>query len=259
MRHTAVAVLVFCIAAAAQAQQEDEKPGVRITLGAGVGIVPRYPGAEDYRLRALPIIGVSYGRFFAGGDAGGEGAGLGFNLVRDPNWRLGVALAPGFDRARRESDHPSLQGLGDIDRATRAILFGGYTWRWLSAQLRLASDISGKDQGTLAFFDLTARYPASERLTLSAGPGVTWASDDYMMTFFGVTPAQSAASTLPAYDARAGLHAVRFAVGASYRIDQRWNVFARLGTARLVGDAEESPITRDRTQNLAAVFASYRF
>jgi MipA family protein len=256
----AVALLACGFVAAALAQQQEGDDGsVRVTLGGGVGIVPKYPGAEDYRLRAVPIIGVSYGRFFAGGDAGTDGPGVGVNLLRDPNWRLGLALAPGFDRARRESDHPSLQGLGDIDRATRAVLFGGYTWRWLSAQLRLASDISGKDQGTLAFFDLTARYPASERLTLSAGPGVTWASDDYMTTFFGVTPAQAAASTLPAYDARAGLHAVRFAIGASYRIDARWNVFARLGTARLIGDAEESPITRDRNQNLAAVFASYRF
>ena len=261
MGRFAVAFLACGFAASALAQQEegDDKAGVRVTLGAGVGIVPKYPGAEDYRLRAVPVIGVSYGRFFAGGEGGAEGAGLGVNLVRDPNWRLGIALAPGFGRARRESDHPSLQGLGDIDRATRGIVFGGYTWRWLSAQLRLASDISGKDQGTLAFFDLTARYRASERLTLSAGPGVTWASDDYLMTFFGVTPAQAASSTLPAYEARGGLHALRFGVGAGYRIDQRWNVFARLGTARLVGDAEESPITRERTQNLAAVFASYRF
>ena len=66
-------------------------------------------------------------------------------------------------------------------------------------------------------------------------------------------------STLPAYDARGGLHALRFGIGAGYRIDERWNVFARLGTSRLVGDAEDSPITRDRTQNLAALFASYRF
>ena len=68
---------------------------MRITLGAGVGIVPKYPGAEDYRLRAVPVLGVSYGRFFAGGDAGAEGAGLGVNLVRDPNWRLGTARLVG--------------------------------------------------------------------------------------------------------------------------------------------------------------------
>lgn len=251
----------MCTAAAAAAQQEEpEDPGLRVTLGAGIGIVPKYPGAEDYRLRAVPLIGVSYGRFFAGGDGGGgDGAGLGVNLLRDPNWRLGVALALGFGDARRESDHPSLQGTGDIERATRGVVFGGYTWRWLSAQLRIASDITGKDQGTLAFFDLTARYRATDRLTFSAGPGVTWANDDYLMTFFGVTPAQAASSTLPAYEARGGLHAVRFGVGAGYRIDQRWSVFGRLGTAQLRGDAEGSPITRERTQNLAAVFASYRF
>lgn len=262
----AAGILALCLAAEAALAQpaeeadEPQKAGVRFTVGGAVAITPKYPGAEDYRLRALPIIGVSYGRFFAGGDGGGEGgAGLGVNLLRDPAWRLGIALAPGFGRARRESDHPSLAGMGDIDRATRGVVFGGYTWRWLSAQLRVATDITGKDQGTLAFFDLTARYRATERLSFSAGPGVTWADDDYMMTFFGVSAEQAARSTLPAYEARGGVHALRFGVNAGYRIDPRWSVGGRIGTARLYGDAEASPITRDRTQNLAAIFVSYRF
>ena len=55
------------------------------------------------------------------------------------------------------------------------------------------------------------------------------------------------------------MHAVRFGVGAGYRIDRHWTVGARIGTARLQGDAGPSPITRDRDQRLAAVFASYRF
>lgn len=80
-----------------------------------------------------------------------------------------------------------------------------------------------------------------------------------MMTFFGVSAEQAARSTLPAYEARGGLHALRFGVNAVYRIDPRWSVGGRLGSARLRGDAEASPITRDRTQNLAAVFVSYRF
>ena len=83
--------------------------------------------------------------------------------------------------------------------------------------------------------------------------------DDYAMTFFGVSPEQAATSTLPAYEARGGLHAVRFGVNAGYRIDGAWSVGGRIGTARLRGDAANSPITRDRTQNLAAVFARYRF
>ena len=122
-----------------------------------------------------------------------------------------------------------------------------------------AYGLADKDQGTLGFFDLLARHRATPQLTFSAGPGITWASDDYMTTFFGVTPEQSTRSGLPVYEAKAGVHALRFGVGAGYRIDRRWSLGGRIGTSRLEGDAAASPITRDRTQNLAALFASYRF
>jgi MipA family protein len=255
------------VPAAALAQDSDEeseqKPGVRISAGVGMAYLPKYPGADSYRLRPIPVLGFTSGRFFAGGDPGGTGTGggtgVGLNLLRDPSWRLGIALAAGLGRARRESDHPSLAGTGDIDRATRAVVFGGYSTRWLSATLRIATDIEGSDQGTLAFFDLAARYRATENLTFSAGPGITWADENYTMTFFGVTPLQSARSGLPAYDARGGVHALRFGAGAGYRIDRHWTLGARLGVSRLEGDAVGSPITRERDQRLAAVFATYRF
>ncbi len=264
MGRFAVAVLLLCIAGAALAQQSDEEAGTRVSVGAGVINAPKYPGADSYRLRAIPVISLAFGRFFVGGGdpgggGGGGGGGVGMNIVRDPAWRLGVALAPGFGRARRESDHPSLAGLGDIDRATRAVAFAGYTWGWLSANLRVATDIEGEDQGTLATFDLSARYRATPELSFSAGPGITWADDDYMTTFFGVSGEQAARSSLPAYEAKGGVHALRFGVGASYRFERRWSVGGRVSRARLTGDAADSPITRDRTQYTAAIFAAYRF
>jgi outer membrane protein len=258
----AVGVLVFCFAGGALAQAAEED-GARIGLGAGVVNAPKYPGADEYRVRVIPVISLSFGRFFVGGDPGGgggaAGGAVGMNLLRDPAWRLGVALAPGFGRARRESDHPSLAGTGDIERATRAVAFAGYTWRWLSANVRVATDIEGEDQGTLASFDVAARYRATPQLSFSAGPGITWADDDYRMTFFGVTSEQAANSGLPAYEAKSGLHALRFGVGASYRFDRNWVLGMRVSTSRLVGDAEDSPITRERNPHGAAVFASYRF
>ena len=140
--------------------------------------------------------------------------------------------------------------MGDIERATRASVFGGYTWqRWLGATLRLSTDIEGKDQGTLALLDVNARWRVGERGFMSAGPGVTWADADYTMTFFGT----------PAYEAGSGWNAVRFGIGAGYRIDEHWNLGARVSTSRIVGDAADSPITRDRTPYGAGLFASYRF
>jgi outer membrane protein len=260
------ALLVFCLLTSAAIAQGDgdgrDKPGVRVTVGAGVAWAPRYPGAEDNRLRAIPVIGVSSGRFFAGGDpdgGGAEGPALGVSLYRDSSWSFSLALALGLGEARRESDHPDLAGTGDIDRATRLVAAGRYRWRWLDIALRVAPDVSNKDQGTLAFLDLTARYRATDKLTFSAGPGITWADDSYMQTFFGVTPEQAANSRLPAYQAQGGVHMVRFGVGAAYRIDPQWTVGMRLATGSLAGDAERSPITRDRDQHLAAAFASYRF
>jgi outer membrane protein len=251
------AALFFCLLTSAASAQ-----GVEVTLGAGVAWAPRYPGAEDNRLRAIPLIGLSYGRFFAGGDpdgGGADGPSVGVSLYRDSSWSLSVALAIGLGDARRESDHPDLEGTGDIERATRLVAAGRYRWRWLDIALRVAPDVSGKDQGTLAFLDLAARYRASDKLTLSAGPGITWADDRYTQTFFAVTPEQAAGSRLPVYQAQGGLHMVRLAVGAAYRVDSKWSLGARLGSGRLIGDAERSPITRDRDQHLAALFAAYRF
>jgi outer membrane protein len=231
-------------------EAEGRTSGWRVTAGAGVIYGPKYPGADTYRLRALPVIGASYGAFFFGGDPGSGGGGIGMNLVRDSAWRFGVALAPGFGRARRESDHPSLAGMGDIERATRASVFGGYTWRrWLGGTARVSSDIEGKDQGTTIALDLNARWPLAERVFMSAGPGVTWADRDYTMTFFGT----------PAYEAGSGWNTVRFGVGAGYRIDAGWSLGGRASLSRYVGDAADSPITRDRTPYGAALFASYRF
>lgn len=232
----------------------------QVTVGGGIARTPKYPGSDEHRIRALPLVGVSYGRFFAGGEPGAPGGpGVGLNLLRDSAWRAGIALTGGFGKARKESDDPRLQGLGDIDRTVRAVAFGAYTREWLTARASVSTDIANKDQGTLVLLDLQGRYRATERLTLSAGPGLTWADSEYVQTFFGIDAAQSARSGRPVYEASGGLHAVRVAAGANYRIDRNWSVAGRLSVSRLRGDAAGSPITQDTTQYTTAIFAAYRF
>ena len=253
--------LVLLLSAGTALAQEPESRA-RVNAGVGVARTPKYPGSDKYEVRAIPLISVNFGRFFLGGEPGGAGSpGAGVNLLRDEHWRagIGVSLAGAFRKPREESDHPSLQGMGDIDRTVRGVAYLGYAQGRLTTFARVATDLRGKDQGTLVLLDSVLRYPATDRLTLSAGPGITWADREYAMTFFGVSAAQAARSVLPAYQADAGLHAIRLGAGASYRIDRNWNAVLRTNAIRLVGDAADSPVTRARSQYTAGVFVAYEF
>ena len=63
-----------------------------------------------------------------------------------------------------------------------------------------------------------------------------------MDTYFGVTPAESAASIFPIYDPDAGMRAVGVDAIVQYDINDNWRGLLKLGYEHLVGDAEDSPI-----------------
>ncbi|PAT00754.1 MAG: hypothetical protein BSR46_01220 [Candidatus Dactylopiibacterium carminicum] len=235
--------------------------GWKFMIGAGAANRPKYPGASERKTQFVPMISASYGRYFIGGVPGsGAPAGLGAHLYRSTNTRIGLAVGVGFSKARKESDDERLRGLGDIDNATRAALFASHTMLgWLTFAGSVSADVSGKDQGVLATFDVEGKYRVTERLALSAGPGLTWADSDYTQTFFGIDSGQSARSGLPTYTAKSGLNLLRFSVGAEYALDRQWGLAARASFARLQGDAADSPITASRAQNTYGIFATYRF
>ena len=230
---------------------EAREARLRVVLGAGIGVAPTYPGSDGYRARVVPALHLAYGPVFFG--AGG----LGLNLHRAGGLRLGVNLLP--SPGRRESADPHLQGLGDVDATLRAGVFAVYGSRGFVARANIASDIAGNKQGTIARFDLFGRFPASERLALFAGPGLTWGNREYMQSFFGVTAEQSARSGLPSFDAGSGVASVRLAAGGIYRLVERWRLVASYSVARLTGDAGASPIVQSRTQQFFLVSALYLF
>jgi hypothetical protein len=80
---------------------------------------------------------------------------------------------------------------------------------------------------------------------LVAFVGSTWAEDDYMSSYCGIDPANAAASGLDEFNADEGFKDVNFGGALSYRFLERWRM-AALGTyARLLGDAEDSPVVDD--------------
>jgi outer membrane protein len=230
------------------------------TVGAGMVVMPKFPGASGSKVEGVPLLGASYGRYFIGSnpDAGALLA-LGGYLYRDSNWRVGLAVTYDFIEPRQESDDSRLYGLGDVKRTAHAELFAVYTLAWMSARGSVSTDIAGNKRGTVATFDVMARYQPIPQLTLTAGPGLTWGSSQYNQTYFGVNDEQSARSGLPGYSPSSGLNNLRFSVGANYRLATHWNVGATITAAWLQGDSGNSPIVEKKNQMTYGLFANYLF
>ncbi|WP_322033871.1 MipA/OmpV family protein [Paraburkholderia sp. J76] len=232
----------------------------RFAVGAGVVNMPKFPGASGTKWEGVPVVSASYDRFFIGSNPDAASLlSLGAYLYRDSNWRIGAAVTYDFIQPRSESDDSRLRGLGDVKRTAHAELFGIYTYEFISARASVLTDIAGNDRGTVATFDLLGKYQPIPALTLTAGPGLTWASSKYNETYFGVTSEQSARSGLPTYSAGSGLNQLRFSVNGAYRITPRVNVGASVSFAWLRGDATDSPITEKTSQITYGLFFNYLF
>jgi outer membrane protein len=259
-----VGIFAFALVVSASAALADEPPQEKkawqIALGAGAVSMPEYPGSRGSEIRALPLVSVRYKRFFLGGVPGsGSPGGLGAYLHDSETWSLGAVVAPDVMKPREESDDARLRGLGDIDSTIRAGLFASYHIGWLTLRASAMSDIADNQQGTLATIDAEATYRPSPRLSLTAGPGLTWANQESMQTFFGINAQQAARSAFAPYTPESGVNSVRVSFGARYLLTPHWSLGARVTAARLQGDAADSPIVEDENQNSYALFFSYRF
>lgn len=249
-----VAVGLFLTGTAAAAS---DAAGLRMSIGSGVITAPEYPGSEQQRALAVPVVTASYGRFFLG-DPAGAGYGIGAELFRAGGWQFGSSLA--FDGTRRrEADDARLTGLGDVKETARAGLFGVYSGARFLIRANVMSDVGGENQGTLARLDSLAHFRPAEGFSLLAGPGITWGNERYARTFFGVDESQSARSGLARHEAGSGIQSTRFSFAAQYERRRDWSVGAMLALSRLQGDAADSPITADRSQTFGGLIASYRF
>jgi outer membrane scaffolding protein for murein synthesis (MipA/OmpV family) len=102
----------------------------------------------------------------------------------------------------------------------------------------------------------------SEKLRLRTSLDTTWASSDYMKTFFGIDATQSANSGIAQYEAGSGFKHVGVSLIGDYSINHTWTGFASLRYKRLLGDAADSPIVATlgaRDQVTASVGIKYRF
>lgn len=224
-----------------------------VHLGLGGLYQPKYPGADDYIVAPYPIIVVD--RLFVPGVGqvvDGQEATRGF----------GIYPAFSFKGERKASDSSDLTGTNTIDWAAEIGLGVRYRYDWLRGYAEIRQGFGGHN-GQAGRVGLEVITEPTDRLKLIFGPRFDWGSEDYMETYFGVTPSEAAApgSTLTPYQPDAGISSVGFDVTANYAYTERTTLHFRAGWDRFVGDADSSPIVMSGDEDNFTVGAgiSYRF
>ena len=266
-------ILIFVIAFPinATAQYGKEKPvkeGWSITVGSGAIYAPSYLGDDDYRLSAVPSIRFSYeDKFFASVQEG-----IGYNVFKDQNWRIGPIVRYDFGRDEDKggafnvggSDTNDLLGLGDVDGTVELGSFIEYNLRPISAKLEVLRGLGGHE-GLVANASLSFKAGArlmGKTVIYSLGPNIKIVDSDYNQTYFGVNATQSAASGLAQYNADAGILSYGFGGTAIIPMDENVSMVIFANYKRLGDEAADSSLVSQRgsaNQGTMGLFVNYTF
>ncbi|KQT43062.1 structural protein MipA [Aureimonas sp. Leaf454] len=220
---------------AAPVMTPDERVSMVFEFGLGGLVSPTYEGSDDYEVSPYPIISLDYlnlpGLFTIGSPT--------------PNTAGGFSIGPSFGYTSERDENTKLFGLRDVDATYEAGIRVGYEWTYAEVYGEARYAFGGAD-GLVGAVGANAIARPTPELELKAGPRATFASEDYMDTYFGVTALEAVASRgrFSAYDADGGFKTVGAAASARYEFRPDWFLNAQGSYERLVGDAEDSPIVK---------------
>ena len=239
------------------------------SIGIGVAPIfgPAWQGSDEMALSVFPDLRIAYDDLLFASVP--EGVGL--NAVNNDGWRAGPLVKIRFGRDEDDGGSPfqiaggsdALIGMGNVKVAGEA---GGFVehsfgprqlWR-ARAEVRQGF---GGHEGLLADVSLNHRSRIGSAI-ISAGPRASFASRDFMQTYFGITPAQSLRTGLARYDPDGGL--LSYGVGGTVirPLDRNSALTLFTSLERLGDPAGDSPLVRERgrrTQFTLGLGYSYRF
>lgn len=230
---------------------------IDLQVGGAAVVTPKYEGSKDYEVRGFPIIAPA-------GD-GSDGGRVQFRGLDDVRFRVidlyGFEAGPlgGYRFGRDEHDADRLQGLGDVDGGLVAGAYAAYDFGGFKPFVSYHHQVTGDDAGGVLRAGAEVRLPVANNVTLLAIGGATYANSDYMDAYFTVSPAQSAASGLAAFDASSGIKDVYLSLGTDIPLTDVWSLKAGARYSHLLGDAADSPIVETEHQFSGVLGLTYRF
>lgn len=224
---------------------QGELKAAQLRLGAGGVVTSRLDDAPNIRAYPLPYLAFQYRDVVAIDETQ-----LRVNVVplNSALGRAGFKAGPMLrvDPGRGNISRPGLPGLGKVLLSLEGGGFVSYSLGPARVRLRLREDLTKGHDGTVA--ELEFRSGLFRRGAFGAGVQVAavWGSRGYINAFYGLTPAQAAATGLPPYSPGAGFKDVNLGLFGEYKFSDRWAALAAVQYVRLVGGPAVSPITERR-------------
>ena len=213
-----------------------EKPDLVMTVRAGVRFYPAYFGSTKVKAGPDAAFRIDRAELPGGITLGSNATGFlkGF----------GIRLSGRYIARRQSSQYEEIRGLDDIPFTVESGLGIGYEQPHARAFADLRYGIIGTNAWT---GDLGADgiiHP-SEGLTLTLGPRMSFGSARFMDTYFGVSPEESRASGIAAFEPEGGVYGAGMELGARYLFNDRWGVEGAARWTRLLNGAADSPIVEN--------------
>lgn len=276
----ALAALSAC---PALAQEEDSAPppsdeatvydGDWVTVGAGAVYAPSYDGSDDYVIFPVPMVMGQIGPV----GISPRGGGVALDFIPDPeegvSFDLGVAVGLNSNRADQIED-PVVEAAGELDRAVEIGPSAGVSipgvlnpYDSLSFNLDARWDVAGAHEGMVMSPGVSYFTPLSRGMAGAIALSAEYVDDSYADYYYSVSPAQSAASGLPLYQADGGFTKAGATALLAFDLDGNlanggMSLFGVGGYSRMLGDAKRTPYTSlrgDADQFFAALGVGYTF
>lgn len=229
-------------------------------LGPGLRTRPAYDGSAAQRGELVPVVRYYGHPWFVRSTQGVLEGGLRLALVPGLNAGAQMAYEPG--RKGRDADFLKSHGVPDIDVGASV----GVHLEWdhkfgrmpvtLLARARQHLD---SDRGAQVDLRLSAGVFQQGRFSAGIFTQALWANAKSADSFYGITPALSGPTRLPAFNPGSGLVNVSGGLLWSFDVSKQWIVVGNLEARRLQGDVAGSPLVERRSNYYATAGIAYRF
>ncbi len=233
-----------------------------VTLGAYGMVEPEFLGSKDYTFSGRPIIDIHAAGAREWLTLPNDAFSL--TLYQTGNFRVGAAGDYLNDRTHYD-DPKATRGLNDIDYTLEAGAFAEYyPVPFLRTRAELLQGITGAD-GLAANLMADYIYSPDPRWMLTVGPRLQIVNEQYQSAFFSVSAAEAANSGTPPltqFHASGGLNSAGVDATARYNLTECFSIRAFGEWDRLLGDAADSPIVKQRgsaDQIEVGLGAAYKF